>query len=70
MFSLEDLFGDIQEACPSWVLGTLDGFEAFLACSWALHLSCEALPEIVALVAIIGSLQLSCGDSPNLVRVW
>ena len=37
-------------ACPSWVLGTLDGLLVL---------------QVVALVAFVGSLQLSCGEVPQ-----
>ena len=37
-------------ACPSWVLGTLDGFVALVA--------------LWPFVAFVGSLQLSCGEVP------
>ena len=38
-------------ACPSWVLGTLDGFVALVA--------------LWPFVAFVGSLQLSCGEVPQ-----
>ena len=38
-------------ACPSWVLGTLDGF--------------VALVVLWPFVAFVGSLQLSCGEVPQ-----
>lgn len=38
-------------ACPSWVLGTLDGFVTLVA--------------LWPFVAFVGSLQLSCGEVPQ-----
>ena len=45
-------------ACPSWVLGTLDGFVALVALWPWWHL-------LRPFVAFVGSLQLSCGEVPQ-----
>ena len=45
-------------ACPSWVLGTLDGFVALVALWPWWHL-------LRPFVAFVGSLRLSCGVVPQ-----
>ena len=45
-------------ACPSWVLGTLDGFVALVALWPWWH-------WLRPFVAFVGSLQLNCGEVPQ-----